>query len=198
MTDAVVAYSIGAGRLMRAPRAAPSTCCPIASTPAASSGVVVSRARLAAERSTCSIAAAETPRPTSSRQRSRTSRTSARSASCLAGAQVASFALRLALLQHDLPQQAAAQQRDPLRVGKRGRADELGDGLEVVGLGEEPQRPLAPLAQRGSWPATCQSAIALGVARGRVAPAHRRVVPRVGEVGGRATRCSARTAACAR
>ena len=168
---------------MRAPRAARAPPRRSRRRRRASSGGVVSRARLAAERSTCSIDAAGTPRPTRSRQQSRTSRTSPRSASCLAGEQVRVVRAQAVLLEHDLPQQAAGQKRDPLRVGKGGRPDELGDGLEVVGLGEEPQRPLARGSPQRLVTGDVPLGDPLGVARRRVAPAHRGVVPRVGEVG---------------
>ncbi len=87
-----------------------------------------------------------------------------------------------ALLEHRLPHQPPGEQDDPLPVGKGSGADELRDRLEPVRLGEQLERLLAALHPVALPVQEVPGADRLRVAGGRVAPAHRRVVARVGEV----------------
>ena len=98
-----------------------STRSPSAATSAAPSGGVSSRARTTSERSTCSIRSAGTPRSTSARHRSCSGEHEHEERRLLRGGAVDVVRAQGALLEDALPEEARAEQDDPLAVGKRRR-----------------------------------------------------------------------------
>ena len=146
-------------------------------------GSTSSRARTRPARSTSSMVVAATPRATSRWQASTTSSTTSSSAAPFAaGARrvVAATARSAAAPRSRSSRPASSTTRS--WAGQRGGADQLGQRGEPVGLGEQRREP-----SRGASPARVAvrgvpGAHGVGVPGERPGPAHRRVVPGVGEV----------------
>ena len=105
-----------------------------------------------------------------------------------------------ALLQHRLAQQPAGEQHHALAAGQRAGADQLGQRAAAGRPRRAARRsraaPRAPSRDRRC--AACQAAERVGVAGRTTRPAHRRVVPGVGEVAVERPQRSGRSAGCAR